>query len=146
MYVPPLDAVLKNLGIDRKEFDNITTVKVPVSLLKFLLQVTVAAGDFDEDGYLASNPDLELAAKRNELDDLRMHYVRFGYFEGRQGATQVDEEWYREKYPDVAKVIRSGGLRSAAEHFAVQGASEGRSPSSLYEPDAQQWKKAFGVA
>jgi hypothetical protein len=145
MYIPQLDAVLKHLNIDRDHLDYVKSVDVPISLLKLLLQIAVAAGDFNEAGYLASNPDIEAAVKQRKVDDPKMHYIRFGYFEGRKGATPpVDERWYRNKYPDVATAINSGALQSAAEHFEVQGAFEGRPPSASFEADAQEWKKAFG--
>jgi hypothetical protein len=81
------------------------------------------------------------------VESARLHYIGFGYFEGRLGATpEVDERWYLRSYPDVGSAVRAGQLASATEHFTVIGASEGRSPSSRYENDATQWKKALRAA
>jgi hypothetical protein len=56
---------------------------------------------------------------------------------------EVDEAWYLRIYTDVAGGVRSGESASAAEHFRVVGASEGRSPSAANSITAEQWKKAF---
>jgi hypothetical protein len=78
------------------------------------------------------------------VDDPRLHYVGFGYFEGRSGATpEVDEGWYLRTYKDVADAVAAKAIDSASEHFRVVGAAEGRSPSAAYVPAAEQWKKAF---
>jgi hypothetical protein len=41
----------------------------------------------------------------------------------------VDEEGYRQAYPDVAAAIESGTIMSAREHFIETGYFEGRNPS-----------------
>ncbi|MSP03012.1 MAG: hypothetical protein EXR07_18495 [Acetobacteraceae bacterium] len=40
----------------------------------------------------------------------------------------VDEDWYRAQYPDVAEAIRDGTVPSAKEHFLADGYFEGRMP------------------
>jgi hypothetical protein len=41
---------------------------------------------------------------------------------------EVDETWYRERYPDIAEAIAAGATRSAKEHFLHNGYFEGRLP------------------
>jgi len=147
MYVPPYDAVLKSIGTSRSELDSAAEVTIPQELFRFLMQIAVAHSDFNEEGYLAANPDVAEALKSGEIESARLHYVGFGFFEGRSGATpDVDERWYLKAYPDVGSAVRTGQIASAAEHFTVVGASEGRSPSIRYAQDAEQWKKALRAA
>lgn len=147
MYVPPYDALLRSIGTSREAMEDAAEVAVPTALLKFLVQLAVANGDFNEAGYLRANPDVAEAVRKGEVESALMHYVGFGYFEGRQGATpEVDERWYLRSYPDVGAAVKAGKLASATEHFQVIGASEGRSPNVRYENDAAQWKKALQAA
>jgi hypothetical protein len=144
MYVPPFDSLLKAIGITRAEIDNSPVVAVPTELLKLLLQVAVASGDFNEAGYLRDNPDIAGAVKAGKVEDARLHYVGFGYFENRSGATpEVDEAWYLRTYPDVAEAVASRSVGSASEHFRVIGAAEGRSPNAFYSAAGEQWKHAL---
>jgi hypothetical protein len=144
MYVPPFDSLLTAIGMSRVEFENATEVTIPVELFKLLLQVTVANSDFNEAGYLQDNPDIASAVRTGKLEDARLHYVGFGFFEGRSGATpDVDENWYLRTYTDVAEGIRSGQTSSASAHFRVIGAAEGRSPNAAYIEPAKQWKRAL---
>ena len=139
-----LNSLLTAVGVTRAEFENASVVVVPTELLKLLLQVAVASGDFNEVGYLRDNPDIAGAVKAGKLEDARLHYVGFGYFESRSGATpEVDEGWYLRIYPDVAEAVAARSVGSAAEHFRVAGAAEGRSPNDFYLPAAEQWKKAI---
>lgn len=41
---------------------------------------------------------------------------------------EVDEEWYKTAYPDVAQAISAGIIRSAKEHFVQHGYFEDRLP------------------
>ena len=38
----------------------------------------------------------------------------------------VDEDWYRDAYPDVDDAIRNGRVSSAKDHFVASGYFEGR--------------------
>ena len=147
MYVPHYDAILHAIGTSRSEIEGRKEVTIPVPLLKLLLQIAVASGEFNEDEYLAANPDIRDAGRSGEVADPRLHYIGFGYFEGRRGATpKVDEAWYRRAYTDVGAAIRAGQLASAAEHFTVVGAEEFRAPSPAFESHASQWKAVLGKA
>jgi hypothetical protein len=143
MYVPHFGAILNNLGIAADEFQTKQSVEVPVPLLKMLLQIAVASGDFNKDGYLSENPDIANAVRTTDINPLR-HYIEFGFFEGRTGACPpVDEFWYRNTYADIDSAVQRGDLASGREHFTIQGAAEGRAPSARYQADALQWKAAF---
>lgn len=144
MYVPPYDAVLARIGTSRAELERAEEVTIPTQLLHFLMQIAVAHADFNEAGYLQQNPDVAAALQSGTIESARLHYVGFGYFEGRSGATpEVDEGWYLQAYPDVGSAVRSGRIGSAAEHFSVIGAAEGRSPNVRYTQDAEQWKRVL---
>jgi hypothetical protein len=147
MYVPPYDAVLRSIGTSREELEGASDVTVPLPLFRFLMQIATAHSDFNEEGYLKANPDVAEALKSGAIESARLHYIGFGYFEGRTGATpDVDERWYLKAYPDVGSAVRAGQIGSAAEHFQVSGASEGRSPSIRYAQDAEQWKRVLQAA
>jgi hypothetical protein len=144
MYVPQFDSLLRSIGIDRATFERSAKIGVPKEMFKLLIQVALANSDFNEDGYLKTNPDIAEAARKGAVDDVRMHYIGFGYFEGRSGGTPpVDERWYLSTYSDVAQAVKLGKVASASEHYNVIGGSEGRSPSAEYVPVAEQWKKAL---
>ncbi len=144
MYVPQFDSLLRSIGLDRAAFQSSTKITVPKEMFKLLIQVALANSDFNEAGYLKANPDIAEAARKGAMDDVRMHYIGFGYFEGRTGGTPpVDERWYLSTYSDVAQAVRLGKVASASEHYNVIGGSEGRSPSAEYLPVAEQWKKAL---
>ncbi len=144
MYVPPFDSLLRALGIDRATYDRSATVPVPREMFKFLVKFALAHSDFNEAGYLRENPDVATAVRAGDIENARAHYVGFGYFEGRTGATPaVDERWYLTTYADVAQAVKLGRVRSANEHYNVIGGSEGRSPSPDYVSVAAQWKRAL---
>lgn len=44
-------------------------------------------------------------------------------------SVEVDEGWYRDRYPDVDQAIRAGAVKSAQEHFVTSGYFEGRLPN-----------------
>lgn len=144
MYVPPYDSLLRGLGTDAEQAEKTSKVMIPVKLLKLLLQTAVVACDFDEDGYLEANPDVREAVRQGDIENGHMHYIGYGYFEGRQGGTAVVEEsWYLEQYPDVAAAIDEGHISSAVDHFNSVGAAEGRSPNADQEETAAQWRTAM---
>ena len=147
MYIPPYDVLLSSIGTSRAELEGAAEVTVPMGLFRFLLQLAVANGDFNEAGYLKANPDVAEAVQSGAVESARLHFIGYGYFEGRQGATpEVDERWYLRSNPDVGAAVKAGKLSSAREHFTLAGAGEWRSPSARYEGDAQQWKRALEAA
>jgi len=144
MFVPSIESLTNALNVDKSALNGDGTITVPAKLLRLLLQIALASSDFDEDTYLRQNPDVAKAISRNEIESARVHYIGFGYFEGRLGGCQaVDSTWYLSKYPDVAAAVKDGRVTSAEAHFHFIGGGEGRSPAPEYEPDAAQWKAAL---
>ena len=63
-------------------------------------------------GYPGSKEAIQ-AVEKGEVGSGFLHYLRYGYFEGRMGALPaVDEEWYLTTYPDVAQAVRAGRVIS----------------------------------
>jgi len=144
MFVPSAVSLLSKLKIDRSAFEKGGTVQIPVGLFKLLLQIALASAEFDEDDYLRENPDVAKALSTGDIESAHLHYIGFGYFEGRpDGSPEVDEDWYMRKYPDVAAAIEEGKIKSAKHHFHTIGAAEGRSPNIDQEENAAQWKQAL---
>ncbi|WP_442756476.1 hypothetical protein ACNHKD_07650 [Methylocystis sp. JAN1] len=144
MYVPSFNFFSQRLNVSREALESNENVTIPAGSLRFLLQLAVAVGEFDQENYLENNPDLSAAVKAGRLDDVRLHYIRHGFFEGRKGATpRVDEGWYREQYPDVAKAIDQGAITSASLHFLTSGEVEGRVPQEAFLTDISEWKRSF---
>ena len=143
-YVPPFECLLKSLNTSKAALETDGTIAVRNRLFKLLLKIPLEASDFDERSYLKANPDVREAVRRGEIKNGRLHYIGFGYFEGRKGGmAKVDEEWYLRKYPDVADAVNEGLVASASAHFYSIGGGEGRSPNSECEDDAAQWKRAL---
>jgi len=144
MYVPPFDALLRGLGTSKENLEATTDITVPVGLLKLLLQLAVAYSEFDEEEYLRANPDVQQAVVRGDVESGQMHYIGYGYFEGRRGGTiKMDERRYLRDNPDVAAAIREGKISSGEDHFYMIGAGEGRSPNPDQSGDAAEWRQAL---
>jgi hypothetical protein len=144
MYVPPYNSLLRALNTNKSNLENAKEITIPVGLFKLLLQMAIAYADFDEKSYLSVNPDVQEAVNRGQIENGRMHYIGFGYFEGRKSGTDtVDESWYLRKYPDVANAVKNGRIKSATDHFNSIGAGEGRSPNAEQQDNAVQWKEAI---
>ncbi|MBV9252268.1 MAG: hypothetical protein JO227_23855 [Acetobacteraceae bacterium] len=47
----------------------------------------------------------------------------------------VDENWYLDTYPDVARAIQEGAAKSARQHFVDHGYFEGRLPFAVAVDD-----------
>jgi hypothetical protein len=145
MYVPHYDAILHSIGTSREKLADKTEIEIPVSMFKHLLKTALNNGEFNLHGYLAANRDIQDAARKGQVPDPKVHYVNFGFFEGRRGATPaVDEAWYRRNYTDIANAIRKGDITSGSEHFDTIGAEEFRAPSANYLADAVEWKRVAG--
>jgi len=147
MYVPELSVILDKIGIQKEDYGRLRaessgTVTIPVKLFEFLFQVMLTQADFNETGYLASNPDVAAARTAGDVPNVRLHYLGDGYFEGRSGAApEVDERWYLRAYPDVAGAVKARQVPSASAHFRTVGAREMRAPSEKFVVDAVQWGK-----
>jgi hypothetical protein len=146
MFVPPYIPFLNSLNSSKVEVETAGEIKVPLTLLKLLLQIALAQADFNEENYLEANPDVKTAVERGDIESGLLHYIGFGYFEGRRGGMAiVDENWYLTKYPDVRAAVDMGAISSAEQHFNSVGAGEGRSPNAYEEENALQWKHAIVI-
>jgi hypothetical protein len=142
MYLPPYQHLLRATHNETDGKHPPDQVTISIGLFNFLLQVALATGDFDEERYLAANPEVREHIALTGKITPNQHFLGFGYFEGRKGILpEVDEQWYLETYPDVAAAIPNGELASATEHFEKAGAVEGRAPSPEYLDVAHQWKE-----
>jgi hypothetical protein len=141
MYFPPYEQLAKAAAKIVAQDTTQPTVTVPKRLFDFLVQTALTIADFDEDGYLAANPDIRAGLGRGNELTAHQHFIGYGYFEGRRGGgAKVDEAWYLQTYPDVAAAVRGGSIKSASDHFYMVGASEGRAPSKAYLAVAAEWK------
>ncbi|MEP6490378.1 calcium-binding protein [Microcoleus vaginatus GB2-A3] len=97
---------------------------------------------FDENAYLAGNPDLAPFVRTvnpnapfaTGLD----HFIQFGYDEG-QRRTQVSPEYnetfYLANNSELQPFIQNGTFKSGFQHFVQFGAKEGRFGTSFFEPE-----------
>jgi len=142
MYLPPYSQLLRATQNQSNGDRAPETVTISMALFHFLLQAALITADFDEERYLAANPEVRDHIVRTGKITPNEHFVGYGYFEGRKGGLpKVDEAWYLNTYRDVAAVIPNHEIASATEHFELVGAAEGRAPSPEYLDVAQQWKK-----
>ena len=91
---------------------------------------------FNEQAYLAANPDVAAAVQQGIYPNAMAHYEQYGRFEGRNpsgGAPnpsqQFNEQAYLAANPDVAEAVQQGVYRTALDHFIQYGSSEGRDPT-----------------
>jgi len=77
--------------------------------------------------FSGKNGNVQATIAYEELRDVLKLCVR---------AVEVDEEWYRETYPDVANSIDAGVFKSAKHHFVEEGYFEGRLPSPIQVDEA----------
>ena len=74
---------------------------------------------------------VDITTVKGELQ-VRMSYEDFLKIVRRLiASTPVDEEWYKMRYEDIAKAIKSGDIKSAREHFVEHGYIEGRLPGPV---------------
>ncbi|MCS6891289.1 MAG: hypothetical protein RMK64_03740 [Rhodovarius sp.] len=62
----------------------------------------------------------------SDPEELFAHYVSIGAPAGASPHARFDEEFYLAFYPDVARNVREGALRSGFEHYVLAGRAEGR--------------------
>jgi Ca2+-binding RTX toxin-like protein len=103
----------------------------------------VSDGSFNEDFYLAANPDVAAAVSAGLLSSGQQHYELYGRAEGRMASAPMftadeigfDENLYLSTNPDVAQAVTDGVLDSAYEHYYLYGQYEGRDPNVLFDSD-----------
>lgn len=140
MYIPPYQLIqhkLDSLGGDQDS----ARLTAALAVMRCLLQEAVARVPFDEDDYMASNPDVATAIRRGEVSSAHDHYITDGYFEGREGAgSAFDEAWYLKQNSDVALAVKSGHWTSGWQHYREVGMYEWRSPMREAEAAVERWR------
>ncbi len=97
---------------------------------------------FDENAYLAGNPDLAPFVRTvnpnapfaTGLD----HFIQFGYDEGTrrtQVSPEYNESFYLANNSELQPFIQNGTFKSGYQHFVQFGAKEGRFGTSFFEPE-----------
>jgi hypothetical protein len=96
---------------------------------------------FNEELYLAANPDVAAAVARGQFASGRQHYNRHGRYEGRPlvptttpasapaqsvASAGFNEELYLAANPDVAAAVARGQFASGRMHYNRHGRFEGR--------------------
>ncbi len=95
--------------------------------------VSSAPIGFDEQYYLATNPDVAAAVRNGEFASGYQHFLEYGQYEGRNPSPYFDTAYYLANNPDVAAAIQAGSIPSAFEHFLLYGQYEGRNPSPYFD-------------
>lgn len=89
---------------------------------------------FDENYYLANNPDVTAAVDAGNYSSGRQHFEQYGLAEGRVLVSPYyDEQLYLQKYTDVAVTVAAGAVKSGLQHYIQNGEAEGRSPGTFDE-------------
>lgn len=89
---------------------------------------------FDEQFYLANNPDVQAAVQAGKFSSGREHFEKFGLKEGRSLVSPYyDEAAYLRKYPDVATAVQNKLIPSGLSHYIQAGEAEGRSGTPFNE-------------
>ena len=96
---------------------------------------------FDEDTYLAGNPDIAALVRTPSNPNGTFatgldHFIQFGYEEGRSRVSpDYDERFYLKRYPVLVSFVQNGTFKSGYQHFVKFGAKEGLYVSSFFEPE-----------
>lgn len=144
-YLPDFADIALASGFKPASLADNEKVSISPRLMKFLMLGWLINQHFDEEAYLKANRDVAEAIQNGKIESGWTHYLTTGYFEGRSPGTRyVDLKFYRRAYPDVALAERKGQT-TAAEHYAVAGRAEGRSPSAAHAVMAKMWNEHMDV-
>jgi hypothetical protein len=89
---------------------------------------------FDENYYLANNPDVQAAVAAGIFSSGFQHFEQYGLAEGRVFVSPYyNEQVYLQKYPDVAAAVAAGIYSSGLQHYIQLGETERRSPGTFDE-------------
>jgi len=87
------------------------------------VKLIIAAGLFNGDWYLHTNPDL------NSLNiDPIIHYIQFGDLEGRNPNPYFDTVWYAKKY------FKRAPSEGCLVHYITKGEQQGYKPCAIFDP------------
>lgn len=89
---------------------------------------------FDENYYLANNPDVQAAVNAGAFSSGLQHFEQYGLAEGRVSVSPYyNEQLYLQKHPDVAAAVSAEDLSSGLQHYIQNGEAESRSPGAFDE-------------
>jgi hypothetical protein len=110
--------------------DGAEQIQIPRGLFRDLLIIALQTkGDFDEEYYLKTNPDVRRAIDRKQIINATEHYYQTGYFENRlPKKILIDNDFYLKMNSDVSAAINAGTVKAAQDHFETAGFREGRLP------------------
>lgn len=81
---------------------------------------------FDENFYLAQNPDVAEAVARGKFASGFQHFFKFGQSEGRNPSILFDNREYLAQNSDIAEAVAAGNYTSGFQHFIEHGLFEER--------------------
>jgi hypothetical protein len=140
-FVPPWDLISAHVVDYENGGDDVVVSR---KLLRFLIRGLLDQAEFDEQQYRKANPDVAEAIRHRDFANGRDHFLNVGYFEGRMGATPVQETWYLARNPDVAAAKQSGELESGELQYRLAGAKEWREPNPQSAKWVAAWKEVLG--
>lgn len=89
---------------------------------------------FDENYYLANNPDVKAAVDAGTFTSGLQHFQQIGLAEGRVLVSPYyDEQFYLRANPDVATSVSNGTFKSGLQHYIQVGEAERRSAGAFNE-------------
>ena len=97
---------------------------------------------FDQDYYLANNPDVVLAIASGVFASAVEHYEHFGESEGRHPSALFDPIHYGSSNADVLSAVGAGTIPGLLWHYENFGLDEGRQPSSTLMFDEAYYLEA----
>jgi hypothetical protein len=110
-----------------------STMAPPALLLLDLCNMMLSDVRVDEAFYFERYPDVAHAVRAGRCGSAKDHYLKTGFFEGRQPfLITVDRQFYLDTNPDVKAGVAIGNFESAQTHFDMAGWKEGRSPSAEF--------------
>ncbi|MBK1632381.1 hypothetical protein CKO31_16880 [Thiohalocapsa halophila] len=91
----------------------------------------MALSTFDQNFYLANNPDVLSAVVSGAFESAEQHYMMFGEREGRKPNQFFDPTGYLANNADVLAAVQAGLISTGLEHFELFGVNENRTPGNL---------------
>lgn len=107
-------------------------------------ELTPLTGGWNENAYLAANPDVAAAVKGGDFQTGFDHYNQYGRNEKR-GGFGWNEASYLSANPDVAAAVQRGEFGTGFDHYNQYGRSEGRFAGGGLAtlPNAQRYPARF---
>ncbi|MGJ0396878.1 MAG: class I SAM-dependent methyltransferase [Methylocystis sp.] len=118
------------------------------------LQETPTPQSFNEQDYLAVNPDVAEAVRLGKIRSGWSHFKKFGHIEGRRQKVAEDEVATPENFdearylalnPDVREAIALGQFASGRAHFDAFGRAQGRRQQRSSDIPAMRARKLAAV-